>query len=234
MLRILVVGSCGKKKRTTTTDEPSCGDLCSRDSLSFWQKRLSDFTVIARDMYTGNQNRELTKGVDLLRSIAGVEVVFVIVSAGFGLVDENERIPPYDCSFSGMGKSGILRRSRLLGINADIRRIAGRGFDIAYLALGKGYLTALGTAWQDHISGSIVGFDTELVGRRYAIIPAGNETVKKFSGRGYKVHGAAGFKGDLLRILGEHALSSGGPYEEVLSWSEPLYIRDLIFSLGSL
>lgn len=234
VLRILVIGSCGKKKRTSAADEPSCSELLSNDALAVWQKRLSSATVIARDMYTGNQNRELAKGVDLLRTVDEVDVVFVIVSAGFGLVSENELVPPYDCTFSGMGKSEILRRSRMLGINSDINEVAQQGFDIAYLALGKDYLTALGGGWQDSVSGSIVAFSAELSGEKYAILPSGNEAVKSFSSRGHKIHGATGLKGDLLRILAEHALHSPNPYDEILSWSEPLYIRDLIVSLGSL
>ena len=47
-------------------------------------------------MYTGSQNRELVKGVDLLREIEGVEVDYYILSAGFGLLMENKKIPPYD------------------------------------------------------------------------------------------------------------------------------------------
>jgi hypothetical protein len=47
-------------------------------------------------MYIGNQKRELMKCVDILREIKGVKVDFYIISAGFGLLHENDMIPPYD------------------------------------------------------------------------------------------------------------------------------------------
>ncbi|RLI57999.1 MAG: hypothetical protein DRO87_03680 [Candidatus Thorarchaeota archaeon] len=233
-MRILVIGSCGKKKQTQSPDEPSCTDLTSPDSLEVWQKRLSSLTVRAREMYTGNQSRELTRGVDLLRKIDGVHVTYVIISAGFGLVAEDEMVPPYDCSFSGMKKMYILHRSRQLGIGKRVVTISQQGFDLAYLALGKNYLTALGSGWEKNILNTIVAFEKGLIGSKYAIIPSGNKAVKSFSNSGYKIHGAAGFKGDLLRILAEHALSSDDSYGEVLSWKEPSHLRNLIFSMGHL
>ena len=84
------------------------------------------------------------------------------------------------------------------------------------------------------MSGCIIGFEKSLVGRKYAIIPGGNQIVKTFSATGHKVHGAAGFKGDLLRILADHALSKEDSYAEVLCWTDPKYIRDLIFTIGGL
>lgn len=185
-------------------------------------------------MYTGNQSRELTKGVDGFRQIEDVEVRFLIISAGFGLLGEEEEVPPYECSFSGMGKMQILKRSRMLSINTDVVKVSHEGFDLAYLALGKDYLTALGGGWQSNVRGTIVAFEKDLVGQKYAKIPAGNQTVRSFSSKGYKIHGAAGFKGDLLRILAEHALSQRNPTEEVRSWTDPQVLRRLIFSLGGL
>jgi hypothetical protein len=185
-------------------------------------------------MYTGNQSRELTHGVDILREIDGVDVRYLIISAGFGLLGEEELVPPYDCSFSSMSKMQILNRSRMLSINADAIRASKEGFDIAYLALGKNYLTSLGGDWQSNIDGTIIAFEKSLIGRKYAKIPAGNQTVKAFSNRGYKIHGAAGFKGDLLRILAEYALNCSNPTDELRSWTDPPTLRELILSLGGL
>jgi hypothetical protein len=213
---------------------PSCLELDSKERLSEWQSRLNELVVKARDMYTGNQSRELIKGVDKLRKIERLHVTLFILSAGFGLVQENELIPPYDCSFSTMSKSQIINRSRKLAIMSDFQEIIKDDYDLVYLALGKNYLTALGHGWQSDVNGSIVVFNNRFVGRKYAIIPSGNKAVKSFSATGNKIHGATGFKGDLLRILADYALSKDNPYSEVINWKDSKYVQDLIFTLGRL
>ena len=91
-MRILVIGSCGKKKSITSTETPTCEDLASIDDNREWRKKLGRTSIRARELYIGNQNRELVNGVDLLRQIEKIEIKFSILSAGFGLVDENDLI----------------------------------------------------------------------------------------------------------------------------------------------
>ena len=133
-MRILVIGSCGKKKLNLTNNSPTCEDLASIDDINTWREKSSCPTTRVRDLYTGNQNRELVTGIDLLRQIENTEVKFSIISAGFGLVRENDSLPTYDCSFSSMKKSQIQDRSELLGIPSDFEKLITSGFDLVYLA----------------------------------------------------------------------------------------------------
>jgi len=233
-VRILVVGSCSKRKLIQHKDAPSCNDLSSKDALLTWQEFLCDYVVRAREMYTGYLNQELVKGVDILRKIEGIEVQLVIVSAGFGIIGENELIPPYDCSFSGMRKCEIQARKNGLKIEYDFARICSSGFDIVYLALGRNYLLALGDEWTSVTTSLVIGFDKNLTGSRVVHVPADYRTVSAFSSKGYIIHGVVGFKGDLLRILAEFATEHDDPFYEVMNWTNHDYLQNLIQRLGGL
>ncbi len=234
-MRICVVGSCGKKKLRHSERAPTCKDLTARDALSLWQQRLAALAVEARDMYVGNQTRELVKGVDALRTIDGVDVDLFIVSAGFGLLAEHEPVPPYDCTFTGMKKQSILFRAKRLRIPDDFEKVCrDTRYDLIYLALGKNYILALGRGWLGSAHGAVVSFDSKLAGRDVVMVPCGNSAVRSFSQQGHKIHGAVGFKGDLLRILVCYALGLADPYDEVSRWSRPAYLQDLIHALGGL
>lgn len=73
-MRILVIGSCGKKKLSQSTEDPTCDNLASINDIREWRKKLGLTSIRARELYIGNQNRELVKGVDLLRQIEKTEI----------------------------------------------------------------------------------------------------------------------------------------------------------------
>ena len=233
-MRILVVGSCGKKKLNQSTTSPTCKDLDSLDDIKTWREKSSCPTARVRDLYTGNQNRELVKGVDLLRQIEKTEVKLSIISAGFGLVEENDTLPTYDCSFSGMKKSQIQERAEWLEIPSDFEELLVSGFDLTYLALGKKYFLTLGDKWKSKSNTTIIGFNWNLCEKEILCIPSAHDIVSSFSRNGHKIHGVTGFKGDLLRILADYALKQKNPYRELLAWTHPVYLRDLVMKLGNL
>ena len=233
-MRILVIGSCGKKKSITSTETPTCEDLASIDDNREWRKKLGRTSIRARELYIGNQNRELVNGVDLLRQIEKIEIKFSILSAGFGLVDENDLIPPYDCSFTGMRKLQIQERAEWLNISSDFKELLATGFDLVYLALGKNYFLTLGSDWKNKVETMILGFNRALSDGTLLCIPSAHDIVRAFSQNGHKIHGITGFKGDLLRILANYALKQKNPYRELLGWTHPVYLRDLVMKLGNL
>ena len=140
LMRVLVIGSCGKRKRFSIQDAPKCDVLTDRYQLDVWVQKHPDSTCQARDMYTGNQSRELVRAVDLLRKIEGVEVKFYIISAGFGLLAEEEIIPPYECSFNGMKRNEIRQRSSELIIRESFDEISRQKYDLSYIAAGKNFV----------------------------------------------------------------------------------------------
>ena len=118
-MRILVIGSCGKKKLNLSTKSLTCNDLATANDVGAWLKNPGDISTQVRDLYIGNQNRELVKGVDLLRRIEKTDVQLHVISAGFGLVEESTLLPPYDCSFSGMKVAHIRERAEWLKISSS-------------------------------------------------------------------------------------------------------------------
>jgi hypothetical protein len=229
-----VIGSCGKKKLIQSTEALTCDDLDSIDNIRKWRKKLSCTSIRARELYIGNQNRELVKGVDLLRRIENIDINFLILSAGFGLVEENDMIPPYDCSFTGMRKSQIQERAEWLNISSDFKELLATGFDLVYLALGKKYFLTLGNDWKNTVEPMILGFNRTLSEGKLLCIPSAHDIVRAFSQNGHKIHGITGFKGDLLRILANYALKQKNPYRELLGWTHPVYLRGLVMKLGNL
>jgi hypothetical protein len=231
-MRILVVGSCGKSKLKTILNAPTCSDIDSKDAITKWRKQLSRYLTPAREMYTGYQSTELLRGVESLRTIDQVEVRLLILSAGFGLLEEKELVPPYECSFSKMRKNRIRERSSLLRIEEDYRKLHKTEFDLTYLALGEKYLTALGDDFLSYTRGTTVMFDDYRMKERVVYVPSSSKAVRAFSEHGFKIHGVVGFKGDLLRILAEYALEQDNQYGEVVAWTEPSYLEELVYSLG--
>jgi hypothetical protein len=217
-LRILVVGSCGKKKRSMSLHSPVCKDIPSKDSLRDWRSRFPKLLHHARDMYTGNQTRE----------------DFYILSAGFGLLKENDLVPPYDCSFIGMRKNEIRARAEALSISEDFRKILETHYNLAYLALGEKYLLALGKEWPDYIDCITIIFGKRHSNERIIFLPANKEIVMAFSKSGFKIHGIAGFKGDLFRILAIYANQKKSPYKAVSKWAKENSLPNLIYKLGNL
>ncbi|MHA2358784.1 MAG: hypothetical protein ACXAB5_00790 [Candidatus Thorarchaeota archaeon] len=232
-MRVLVVGSCGKRKLHKSPKQPKCQNIDSHHRIDYWKQRFSYLCTPARDMYIGPQSTELVKGVDLLRTIPNVEVQLVIVSAGFGILQEQDLVPPYDCSFTNMKMSEVRKRSEDLELQSSLMHLINKNFDLVYLALGKRYLVALGkNAFMKIQTPVIVFHDQE---SKYLIrIPCSGKTVKAFSNRGHKIHGVVGFKGDLLRVLTRYALEQPSPYSVVKKWAKQSYLRKLIHRLSGL
>ena len=82
----------------------------------------------------------MMKGVKALRNRFGSSVCSVkIVSAGYGLVDEEQRLVPYEATFQGERPRWIHERSSRLGIPTAVRK-AVIGYDAVMFLLGKNYL----------------------------------------------------------------------------------------------
>ena len=108
-----------------------------------------------------------------------------------------------------------------------------RKFDFIYLALGKRYLNAIGLDVLSMIRAPTVIFHGQS-SENLVRVPCAAETVKGFSKHGHKIHGVVGFKGDLLRILANHALEKQSPKNEVRKWANTNHLRKIIYQLGGL
>ncbi|MBD3189701.1 MAG: hypothetical protein GF308_03615 [Candidatus Heimdallarchaeota archaeon] len=211
-MEILVITSCSKKKAESHINQPSCDEINSKYDR---KKYLGTFVEkrATRDMYQGAMNISINSAIKKLREF--FEVEYYILSAGFGLLQEDWKIPPYNCTFSNMTKKEILERAKLLEIPKDYKKILVKtNPSLIYLALGKDYLLSLGN-WDENLPCTTIAFspsDSEKV----ISFPADYITVKKVSSRsGVPIHGVVGFKGDLLLILANYLLSQKNPEESL-------------------
>jgi hypothetical protein len=140
-MKLLVVGSCTGEK-----DVRDCPYLLTESdfdvpsALLRGEADLSRWALPAFRLYAGWQHRYSMKGVNAIRQRFGsAACVLKIISAGYGLVDENRNLIPYEATFQGKRKRWIHDRAQKLGIPQALRQ-AIRGFEAVIFLLGKEYL----------------------------------------------------------------------------------------------
>jgi hypothetical protein len=140
--KILIVNSCGKAKLTYHPNQPSYNDLKTNSSREHSIERFRDLLTRAGSLYTGPQASCISKAVNILKENHAVD--YYIISAGFGLVHEDVKLPPYDCTFTSKTPREIQEMTINLNIQRDFHELAKFDYDFVYLALGRTYLSALG------------------------------------------------------------------------------------------
>jgi hypothetical protein len=143
-MKMLVIGSCTGNKNVR--DCPSLLTQVDFDDPSLFRRReaeLSAWALPARELYTGWQHRYMMKGADAIRHHFGTSACSVkIVSAGYGLVDEEQRLAPYEATFQEQRPNWIRDRGEALGIPTAVRSTV-VGFDVVVFLLGKEYLVSI-------------------------------------------------------------------------------------------
>ncbi|QDX41803.1 queuine tRNA-ribosyltransferase tRNA-guanine transglycosylase [Salarchaeum sp. JOR-1] len=183
-LDVLVIDQCSGSKDipegapvfdADETLEFSKEDLLSRDNVP---------GIAARDLYTGRQQGFVKDAARRLRS-QGHDVERYFISAGFGLVTEEELLPPYEVTFSSMNVGEIRERSRLLGIQEDLRKVLHEtDYDVVFFTLGSDYYTSIDIdEMVQQVRPDRIGvvFNRELVGDQFeniVSVPARTEDAK--------------------------------------------------------
>ncbi len=142
-MRILVITSCTGRKKHKSANQLKCEDFASPERLCQRTAELRDFKDSAVEMYTGEQHRYLMAGLKQLRKSHGQTVADLhIISAGYGLLSENDVIVPYNVTFQKLKKKEILERSSNLQIHEQVEALI-EGYDLVFYLLGKEYVQAL-------------------------------------------------------------------------------------------
>ena len=228
---ILIIDQCSNSK--SYPDESAVFDAAEIDEtgLEALRNRDESISLPARKLYKGRQQRYISEAVDSLRA-DGNTVDRYFISAGFGLVEESEKLPPYDVTFAEMTASEIESRSASLSISErTCEAISSSSYDIVFFALGSDYYRALdlsdvlATLPVDTLG---VTFNQEPVADRYenvVSIPARTEQAKE---QGTIV---VALKGTYLKNFADHLTNGSEPesLDDVRSacLSEPTSQRDL-------
>ncbi len=94
-MNILVLSPCSQSKRFDPVVTSESIDVHSRSELV---RKHQDSTATAAEMYVGREHQYVREAVAMLRENTTVE--WHIVSAGFGLLHEEDKIPSYECGLS--------------------------------------------------------------------------------------------------------------------------------------
>jgi len=95
----------------------------------------------AGEMYTGQQHILLKRGIAVARA-NGIQVDLRILSAGYGLIPENQIIVPYEATFKGMTMGQLHAWARSLGVPQAFGQCIQNGYDFGMVLLGEKYLRA--------------------------------------------------------------------------------------------
>jgi len=138
-MRILIVDQCSSAKKSSGRNEPLDTDRIDTEPRGELVEREGTESYPAEELYQGRQQQRITEAKQLLED-AGDEVDRVFISAGFGVVDDQEELPLYDVTFADMGAAEIDDRAEQLNIHEDLRDlIVGGNYDVVFFALGSDY-----------------------------------------------------------------------------------------------
>jgi len=213
--KILIVTSCTKDK-VHFTGLPARHQLTAEQ---LWDERdddrvtrdfgeLEKYRIPAGELYRGRQHLQLMQGINLLRKTFRYDAVDVkIISAGFGVVDENQLLPPYNVTFADQSSSKVLTAAQRLKIPQKINRLIQGDYSCAFFLLGDKYLLSIGLPFK-HIPNFPCLFlagpsNRKRVPRRfpYTFVRVGQDDSISFS------YNLVGLKGQLIKLFAEQILS---------------------------
>lgn len=213
-MRILIVDQCSSAKKRKEQHEPldeetidskPRRDLVEEDGVASYR---------AGELYQGRQQQRITEATEILNR-AGDTVDRVFISAGFGVVGEDEELPLYDVTFSDMSASEIDKRAAKLGIHKDLQAlIVDSDYEVVFFALGSDYFRSakLGELFPDISEDTfIVFFNQEEFEEEY---DKGLSLEARTSQA--KAHGTivVALKGEYLRNFAKHR-AAGREVEDV-------------------
>jgi Queuine tRNA-ribosyltransferase len=141
--KMLVVTSCTGEKLHKVEVQLRLEDFEDQDRLKERENTLADFLCPASEMYIGLQHLRVMEGIQLLRNSLGKHSVeLAILSAGYGFISENQRIAPYEATFSGMKSEQVDKWGQSLELNKNFESLI-QDYELVFVLLGNSYLRAL-------------------------------------------------------------------------------------------
>jgi len=210
-MKILIITSCTGEKKYKPDNQLTYADFQKIDTETFKhrEKELVDYLMPASEMYTGQQHVRLIKGLKLLReTLPNILIDLKIVSAGYGLLDEQQSIAPYEMTFNSMKAKELRKWADTLNLPQKVLA-AIANYDLVIFLLGKEYIKAVDFPKKLDISGSCLfltgkSSSTYLpTGSNVKPVFLGNKDAKRFGA------GLVALKGRVLEVIGEHVKNNG-------------------------
>ncbi|AYB46279.1 tRNA-guanine transglycosylase DpdA [Paenibacillus lautus] len=225
--RILVVTSCTGEKLYKPDNQLVLKDFQDKQTLERRENELIDYKVNAGAMYTGSQHLALMSGIQQYRDIGG-EITLNIISAGYGLLQEEAQIVPYEVTFNTMHSQAIKKWAKQQNITQDLQQKV-KDYDLIFFLLGDKYLQAIDWPIQlrdDQRAIFFAGGSSKsriLNWEHYHVLAIGEKEAKEFK------FGLIGIKGYLFGQLLKQISS-----DKDISWNnilkDPKQVREYILA----
>lgn len=227
---ILVVTSCTGEKIYKPGNQLTEKDFTNKDFLSSRTKELEAFQTTACEMYTGKQHLELMKGIQNFRKQGG-KIDLAIISAGYGVLRENDVIVPYEVTFNSMSSKKIVAWSEQLEITQDFQELI-KGYDLVFLLLGDKYLESINWKKIPIADNQKLIFFAGYSSKSRVLSKPGTYTLS--IGENEAKHFKSGLiwiKGTLFANLLDASLQSAAAWEVI--YEQPSIIRDEILRVSN-
>jgi hypothetical protein len=143
-MHTLVISSCSVEKRGGVPDPAGAGELADPELRQQAEARLAAFVCPAGEMYTGTHHELVMKGVHAVWQRWGQAVLdLVLLSAGYGLVDAEEMIVPYESGLDELDEKGLADWATRLRIREQAAALLSR-YELVFYLLDRRHLTVLG------------------------------------------------------------------------------------------
>ncbi|MEM7066766.1 MAG: tRNA-guanine transglycosylase DpdA [Cyanobacteria bacterium P01_B01_bin.77] len=225
--RVLVITSCTGEKRFKPENQLTLEDFKQPAQLRKREAELKEYGCPAGEMYTGMQHRRLMEGVQTLRECLGQDALDVmILSAGYGLVSEGQKIVPYEVTFNGMKAHEVDAWAVHIGVHGAIEQ-AIEGYDLVFFLLGDSYLRAVALPVETRAEQTLVflaskGQAKSIKGleAKTFVMPLSNPEAKRYR------YGLVGLKGFLFKRFAESIVDTSDLLKQV--YENPQWFVDTI------
>ena len=210
MVKVLIITSCTGEKKHKPENQLYQNDFYDKKILSNKEQELSEYREKASDLYTGMQHLRLMEGINDLRKTFNQQIVDLsIISAGYGLLKEDEIIVPYEVTFNDMNNSQIVEWSNHLQIPQNVSRLI-NNYDLVFFLLGDKYLRSLQLPFEGVKENQKLIFLASKTSEKiipknkpYYFLEVGQNDAKEFS------YGLVGLKGFLFKLLAKEIINYG-------------------------
>ncbi|MGG3471317.1 tRNA-guanine transglycosylase DpdA [Neobacillus pocheonensis] len=209
-MKLLIITSCTNSKIYSPEQQLNKSDFSDSNSLLEKENQLAPFKAMAKDMYTGRQHLWIMEGINNLREKYGDSIVdLAIVSAGYGLVSEDQEIVPYNVTFANMKKDELTDWSNKLKINEHTSEKI-KSYDMVFFLLGEEYLNSLQLPFEETRQDQKLVFlgskaSVKLIPNNnpYHYVEVGNKDANDFGKMSISL------KGYLFKILAKEIVENG-------------------------
>lgn len=139
--KVLVVTSCTGEKICQPPNKLQLTDFENPTIMKKREIELTQYKATAGEMYTGAQHVALMDGVKYYREHSG-QIDVGILSAGYGMLREDNIIVPYEVTFNSMSGIKLKSWSKHLSITPTLQEWI-QDYDLIFFLLGDKYLHAI-------------------------------------------------------------------------------------------